>query len=68
MNLKFQYQSLKPADVIEPNPPTFHSSGGVMEAIAQMNRNNTQDSRRYSYVLILEESKLVGILTEPDIV
>ena len=63
-----KYQSLKLEDVIEPNPPTYHSSGGVMEAIAQMNQHGEGGYRRYSYVLIVEESKLVGIITEPDIV
>ena len=63
-----QYQSLKLEDVIDPNPPTYHSSGGVMEAIAQMNQRNVRGSRRYSYVLIVEKLKLVGIITEPDIV
>ncbi|MEM9508153.1 MAG: EAL domain-containing protein [Cyanobacteria bacterium P01_E01_bin.35] len=68
MDNRTQYQSLKPEDVIEPNPPTLHSSGSVMEAIAQMNQNDGQTLRRFSYVLILEGLKLVGILTEPDIV
>ena len=39
-----------------------------MEAIAQMNQNHAQAARRFSYVLILDGLKLVGILTEPDIV
>ena len=68
VNLSSQYQSLNPDDVIEYNPPTCDSSEGVMEAIAQMNQNNGQHSRRFSYVLVLKKSKLVGILTEPDIV
>ena len=63
-----QYHSLKLEDVIESNPPTYNSSGGVMEAIAQMNQHGEKGSRRYSYVLIVEKSKLVGIITEPDIV
>ena len=68
MNTHSPSRSLKPEDVIEPNPPTFHSDGKVIEAIAHMNQNVSWASRRFSYVLILEESKLVGILTESDIV
>ena len=63
-----QYSSLKLEDVIEPNPPTYYASGIVMEAIAQMNQHQERGFRRYSYVLIVEESKLVGIITEADIV
>lgn len=63
-----QYQSFKLEDVIEPNPPTYHSSGGVMEAVVKMNQHGKGGSRRYGYVLIVEESKLVGIITESDIV
>lgn len=68
MNEYSSYRSLKPEDVIESNPPTFNASGFVIDAIAQMNQSDVRGSRRYSYVLILEQSKLVGIITEPDIV
>ena len=69
VNFKLDYQSLKPEDVIETNPPTFQASGKVIEAISSMNQTNTKGvGRRFSYILILEETTLVGILTESDIV
>lgn len=68
MKADLQYQSLKPEDVIETDPPTCCASGTVIKAISQMDYKDGQGSRRSSYILILSESKLVGILTEPDIV
>ncbi|HHP7230351.1 MAG TPA: EAL domain-containing protein [Xenococcaceae cyanobacterium] len=68
MSVNSNYQSLQLEDVIEANPPTVDSQVVVLEAIAQMNQQNNQASRSYSYVLIVEDAKLVGILTEPDIV
>lgn len=68
MKLSYQYQCLNLDDVIEYNPPTCDSSKGVMEAIVQMNHYDGQHTRRFSYVLVLKKSQLVGILTEPDIV
>ena len=68
MNEYSPYKSLKLEDVIESNPPTFNTSGVIIDAIAQMNQSDDRGSRRYSYVLILEQSKLFGIITEPDIV
>ncbi len=68
MDANSHYQSLKPKEVIDTNPPTVDPNARVMEALAGMNQTDSQAFRRYSYILIVEKSKLVGILTEPDIV
>lgn len=68
MKANLQYQSLKLEDVIETNPPTFCASGKILDAIAQMAQENDRGNRRFSYILILKKSRLVGIITEPDIV
>lgn len=68
MNHNYHYQLLKPEDVIEVDPPTVAPHVGVMEAITHMNHQDRENFRRYSYVLIVEKARLVGILTEPDIV
>ena len=68
MNKNYHYQLLKPEDVIEGDPPTVSPHVQVMEAITSMNHQNREKARRYSYILIVEEGRLVGILTEPDIV
>lgn len=68
MNNNYHYQLLKPEDVIEADPLTVSPHVQVMEAITCMNHQNRENVRRYSYILIVEEARLVGILTEPDIV
>ncbi len=63
------YQSLlNLEDLIEVNPPTVDCHLKVIDAIARMNQKNHQSSPRYNYILVIEDSKLVGILTERDIV
>lgn len=55
-------------DITETDPPIHDCNGVVQSAIAQMSQNNGGVSRRFSYVLLLEDSKLVGIITESDVV
>ena len=63
------YQSiLNLEDLIEVNPPTVDCHLKVIDSIARMNQKNHQSSLRYNYILVIEDSKLVGILTERDIV
>ncbi|MGK7938034.1 MAG: EAL domain-containing protein [Xenococcaceae cyanobacterium] len=62
------YQSLQLEDVIDVNPPICNSQMKVMDVMGRMNRQEGESYRRLSYILVLEESKLVGILTERDIV
>lgn len=70
MNPKFSDQALKLEDVIEVAPPIVDSQIGVIEAVTRMNQKAPNQSTylRYSYVLVVEKSKLVGIITESDIV
>ncbi len=55
-------------DLIEPYPLTVKLQTTVMEALVLMNQCVIEQKIRYSYVLVVEESKLRGILTERDIV
>lgn len=75
-NLGFQLPSLE--ELIEPNPLTVSPETPVIDAITCMNQprsvspahNQTENqvTCRSSYLLILEQFRLVGILTERDIV
>ena len=75
-NLGFQLPNLD--EIIEPNPLTITPETLVIDAIARMNQPRksdvSQDLReahsvsRSSYLLVLEQSRLAGVLTEGDIV
>ncbi len=73
-NLTFQLPQLE--EIIESNPLTTCSATLVVDALAQMNRepkSATFDHQnggfsRSSYILILKQSQLIGVLTEQDIV
>ena len=62
------YRFLQLEDLIEVNPLTVDSQMTVIDVMARMNQTDNKNSRYFSYVLVLERSKLVGILTERDIV
>ena len=61
-------QLLKPENVIETKFPTVSEQMSVIDAITRINQQNSQSCLHYNYVLVVEEAKLVGILTERDIV
>ena len=63
-----QYQSLNLEDLIQVNSPIVDSHLTVINAISKMKQHNNSISSHYSYILVLEKSKLIGILTERDIV
>ena len=76
-NLDFQLPKLD--EIIELNPLTIAPETIVMDAIAWMNQprksavsqnsiKNQSSSRRSSYLLVIEQSHLIGVLTERDIV
>ena len=75
-NLGFQLPNLD--EIIESNPLTIAPETLVIDAIARMNQPRksdvSQDLReahsvsRSSYLLVLEQSRLAGVLTERDIV
>lgn len=74
-NLGFQLPNLD--EIIESNPLTVSPETLVIDAIARMNQPRKSDVSqvvgdrsvsRSSYLLVLEESQLVGVLTERDIV
>ena len=62
------YRFLQLEDVIEVNPFTVDFQMTVIDVMARMNQTDNKNLRYSSYVLVLERSKLVGILTERDIV
>ena len=62
------YPSLQLEDVIDVNPPTCNSQIKVMDVMTRMNQQDGESYRRLSYILVIEDSKLIGILTERDIV
>ncbi len=75
-NLGFQLPNLD--EIIEPNPLTITPETLVIDAIARMNQPRKSDVSqdfkeahsvsRSSYLLVLEQSRLAGVLTERDIV
>ena len=75
-NLNFKPPNLE--EIIEYNPLTISSESLIINAINRMNQSRIislyQDSNKNkmasysSYILVLEESKLAGILTERDII
>ena len=74
-NLSFQLPKLE--EIIEPNPLTIAPETPVIDAITRMNQprasychdsTKTNLVSRSSYLLVLEQSQLVGVLTERDIV
>jgi diguanylate cyclase (GGDEF)-like protein/PAS domain S-box-containing protein len=75
-NLGFQLPNLD--EIIEPNPLTLAPETLVIDAIARMNQPRKSDVSqdfkeahsvsRSSYLLVLEQSRLAGVLTERDIV
>ena len=75
-NLGFQLPNLD--EIIEPNPLTIAPETLVIDAIARMNQPRKSDVSqdfkeahsvsRSSYLLVLEQSRLAGVLTERDIV
>ncbi len=62
------YKSLNLEELIEVNPPIVDCLIKVKEAITRISLKNSEGSLRYNYILVVKESKLVGILTETDIV
>ena len=62
------YQPIQLENVMEVNPPTVNSQMVVRDMLARMNQNHCENSYRYSYALVTEKSRLIGILTERDIV
>ena len=64
----YSNQLLQLKDIIESYPLTVKLQTTVRDALALMNQCLIEKKNRYSYVLVVEESKLIGILTERDIV
>ena len=62
------YSPFDLTELIEGNFPVVDRHMKVIEAIASMRQSNDQSQSNYNYILVVEESKLVGILTERDIV
>ncbi|MDJ0648077.1 MAG: diguanylate cyclase [Xenococcaceae cyanobacterium MO_188.B19] len=62
------YNSFDLEELIEVNPPIVDSLVNLKEAITYISSTNSENPVRYNYILIVKESKLVGILTETDIV
>ena len=58
-------------DIIEPNPLTISPHQSVLQAIkaiSRMNQGEKPEISHSSYILVIEKSILVGILTERDLI
>ncbi|KYC39171.1 hypothetical protein WA1_30935 [Scytonema hofmannii PCC 7110] len=65
MHALAQYISLPCLDcVIYPSPPTITGEGTLLDAVALMRQSRLQPG----FVLVLDEMRVVGLLTEQDIV
>ena len=67
-NKALHSQLLKLENVIEATHLTVSALTPVREVLKRMNQPNSQRAHSYSYALVVEGVKLVGILTERDIV
>ena len=67
-NADYSIDLPKLEDIIEPNPLTISPQQSVLKAISKMNGGENQKFSHSSYILVLEKSELIGILTERDII
>ncbi len=67
-NANYDMELPKLEDIIEPNPLTISPHQSILKAISRMNEKNQQEVSHSSYVLVIDKSILIGILTERDLI
>ncbi|MDJ0897838.1 MAG: EAL domain-containing protein [Xenococcus sp. MO_188.B8] len=67
-NADYSIDLPKLENIIEPNPLTISPQQSVLKAISKMNGGENHEISYSSYILAIEESKLIGILTDRDII
>ena len=67
-NADYSIDLPKLENIIELNPLTISPQQSVLKAISKMNGGENHEISYSSYILAIEESKLIGILTDRDII